>query len=204
MEFIPTVNTVEVQLTMRLDGQHIENTLSFQRDDGWDAEGMEALAEYLFSWWDEHIAPQLSQELSLVGCIITDQTSDTAPSLTFTPSSPLAGEREQPSEPNNVCICVSFRSAARGRSSRGRNYVSGLGVSDVTGNEFDQNLLDNLVDGYSFLISDPIDLTTDWVIISRFTGGSPRTEGYIYQVQSVVAVDNTIDSQRRRLPGRGA
>ena len=48
-----------------------------------------------------------------------------------------------------------------------------------------------------------------WVIVSRYSGVDgdgrpvPRVAGVTTPVTNVVAVDGTVDSMRRRLPGRG-
>jgi len=43
-----------------------------------------------------------------------------------------------------------------------------------------------------------------WVIASYFQNGAPRVGGPVYfVVDQIVFVDGIVDSQRRRLPGRG-
>jgi hypothetical protein len=43
-----------------------------------------------------------------------------------------------------------------------------------------------------------------WVIVSYITDNAPRVGGPVYfEVNDILIVDDVIDSQRRRLPGRG-
>lgn len=203
MDYIPVENTALVQLIQVLDQQRIENTLYFFRADGWDIEGLTDLGAAAAAWWVANIAPNVSQELSLVQVISTDLTTQTSPSVTVNVSPAEPGTRVQASEPNNVAICISFRTALRGRSFRGRNYISGLGVSDVTGNTFDQNLLDAIVEGYQSLVDTPLLGDTSWSVVSRFTNNEPREAGEAVPILTALSIDNVIDSQRRRLPGRG-
>jgi hypothetical protein len=106
--------------------------------------------------------------------------------------------------PNNVALCLSFRSSGRGRSSRGRNYISGFPEGYVSGNDIDTTLADALVVAYEEL-KDAATFTDDWtwIVYSRFQNGNARPEALIAPVDAVVLTDYTVDSQRRRLPGRG-
>jgi len=46
-------------------------------------------------------------------------------------------------------------------------------------------------------------LGADWVVVSRFHDNAPRTAGVVSFINAATVVDATVDSQRRRLPGRG-
>jgi hypothetical protein len=74
-------------------------------------------------------------------------------------------------------------------------------VSDVLVGEY--------VAAYDLLRTAPPSPADDWVVVSRFSGVDaeghpiPRAAGVVNIITAVLAVDNTVDSQRRRLPHRG-
>jgi hypothetical protein len=65
------------------------------------------------------------------------------------------------------------------------------------------------VAAYDLLRTAPPAPADDWVVVSRFSGVDvngdpiPRAAGVVNIITAVLAVDNTVDSQRRRLPHRG-
>jgi hypothetical protein len=74
----------------------------------------------------------------------------------------------------------------------------------VSNNTLNATFVSNLIAAYESLM-DAATFTDDWswIVYSRFENGDPRPEALIAPVDAVVFTDRTIDSQRRRLPGRG-
>jgi len=107
--------------------------------------------------------------------------------------------------PNNCSMAVSFRTAVSGRSNRGRNYVPVLTNSQVSENLIDSSWAQDVVNAYSELLFGGGALPAGWVwvVVSRFTGGLPRTVGTFNEIFSVLVTDLIVDSMRTRLPGRG-
>jgi hypothetical protein len=141
---------------------------------------------------------------------ITDLETPTGFTVTIPAPAPApAGARSAAALPNNVCLTVSFRTTARGRSFRGRNYISGLAEDQVVLNTVDSGTLTDIRDGYQDLMSIAGAATVDWVVVSRFSGVDPdgdpvpRLSGLSTEISAVLIVDAIIDSQRRRLPTRG-
>jgi hypothetical protein len=135
---------------------------------------------------------------------LTDLSSQTAPTVTVVPGTNVLGSGTADPLPNNVALCVSFRTEGRGRSARGRNYISGHAETSLSGNTFNATVSNGIRDAYEELL----DATTytgswTWVVLSRFEDGVARAAGLVQPVTAVVLTDTTVDSQRRRLPGRG-
>lgn len=112
--------------------------------------------------------------------------------------------------PGNVTMSVSFRTALRGRSFRGRNYVAGLTEDQVAGNIFISTLSASWKAAYEAIAAAIASTGWTWVVVSRFSGVDavtkepiPRAAGVTTPVLSVIVVDDFVDSQRRRLAGRG-
>jgi len=107
--------------------------------------------------------------------------------------------------PASMAIVVTLRTALRGRSYRGRNYVGGISDSSVEGvNLVKPAFRAECVDVFNDLIGGTIVTQGAWVVVSRFHDKVPLTTGVTTVVNTVLTVDNVLDSQRRRLPGRGA
>jgi len=117
---------------------------------------------------------------------------------------PSAGTSAVDPLPFNCAHCVSFRTANRGRSGRGRNYVMGLSDSEAAASAIQTTRLNLDVNAYAALVGAGTFVAgLQFCVVSRYSGGAPRSVALIQPITSVLSVDATIDSQRRRLPGRG-
>jgi hypothetical protein len=205
MAFVPATDVVQANLRFTLLDQQIENTLYFGFDNGGvQPSDMQTLGTDLISWWGTNVGPHVLDDLVMREVYLTDLTTQTAPTVTVVPGNNTTGDGTADPLPNNVALCVSFRTEGRGRSARGRNYVSGFGENAVSGNAFTNTISNGVRDAYEELL----DATTytaawTWVVLSRFEDGQPRSAGLVQPVTAVVLTDITVDSQRRRLPGRG-
>jgi len=204
MAFIPVLDTVEAEMIMELFGQRIENTLYFHKDGGFTPADMVNLGESLQVWWGAQYNSIVTEDLALVDVIVTDLTSDTAPSIAVPAPPGTIGLVAPPTAPGSVCATISFRTAGRGRSSRGRNYISGIAEASIVGNDFTGTYAGFLVDVYDYLLV-PANLPGDveWVVVSRYHDNAPRLAGITQLITSVIVTDTAVDSQRRRLRGRG-
>lgn len=203
MAYVPANNVVQVNIRQRILGQQAENTLYFLNSGGWDLESMAAVAEGVRDWWTTGPRAVLSQNNILSEIYLVDLTSQTGPTYTLSVANDPGGPRTGDSTPNSVALCVSFRTGSRGRSGRGRNYVGGWAESSVNGNSFVASDVDAVVAAYQTLVDTPIAAGVTWVVCSRQSGGQPRASALVQPIIAVLAVDDTVDSQRRRLPGRG-
>lgn len=204
MESFPVSDCVEAQIRMTLGGEQIENTLWFKNLAAPNEPNLVGLGNALLAWWAAHYALQLSSDLTLREIYLVDwNTVNGAVHTAPAPAPAPAGVLGEPSLPNNCALCISFRTGFRGRSFRGRNYVSGLSEARVTGNTVSSGVVDSLVAAYNGLNAAVEDSGFNHVVVTRFHLGTPRNPGIGTEVQSCIAVDNTVDSQRRRLPGRG-
>lgn len=199
--FVPSPLVVEAELLYLLDGQQMENTLYFQLAATPTILTMAALASDLHAWWADQIAPQTTAALTLRGIKVTSLESETAPAFEL----PLAvtGAESSPPLPNNVTFVVKFLTGGRGRSSRGRNYIVGLMESQVTGNTVASSTRAAFVAAYNDLRDSGTMPNGTWGVYSRRHDLAWRTEGLFQEITGVAVTDDIVDSQRRRLPGRG-
>lgn len=203
MAFVPVANTLMIEFRMTVADQQVENTLYARAPAPPSYNGAVALAGILETWWETYMAPTLSQGISLHEIYITDLTSANSFTVTHTVSPVIPGTVANAVLPNNVALAVSFRTAQRGRSYRGRNYICGLAENQVTDSTVNGAVSTALIGAYNqFKIALDAEIY-EWVVVSRYSAGQPRTNGIATPVTAVAVVDLTVDSQRRRLPGRG-
>lgn len=204
MAFIPVPNTAMVETRFTLFGQNIENTLYFENVAAPALADLEALATFMDNWVSvEFLQTFVGQDLIYREVFVTDLTTALSPTAANATNAGDVGAVAAAALPGGSCLAISFRSAGRGRSSRGRNYVSAIPETYAGGNVVGPSFASALVTAYSVLISaPPADWT--WVVVSRYTNNAPRAAGVTYPITSVVATNLDIDSQRRRLTGRGS
>lgn len=205
MAFIPVVDTAHVRIEGSVDSQETINDLYFRRTTGAiTSADLLALVNAMETWVEDNLAPQLNEAWSgrkVVGRDLTLVNGFVAEASLTGIVGGIAGE----AAPNNCTIAVSFRTALSGRNYRGRNYVPVLTNSQVTGNLVDSGWALTIAGVYQELLF-PSTVLPDgwiWVVVSRFIDNLPRLTGVFTEIQSVVFTDLVVDSQRRRLPGRG-
>jgi len=204
MAYIPVPDVAMVELRGNLFSQNIENTLYFEYSGPPSTTALEELGDAVAAWWIAEVVANLSSDYSYREAYVTDLSASTAPTYVALELTPVAGGNSSPSLPGNVAACISFRTPIRGRSGRGRNYLSGLGENAVTGNQFGSSTASALTFAYNLLVDGIEDMPGwTWVVVSRYTAGAPRALGVAYPITTAAFTDLNIDSQRRRLTGRG-
>lgn len=203
MPFIPVPNTVQAELIYTWDGETCENVLHYEAEGAPDLSEMTALAAALVSWWGTNMKSQVAQNCSLTGIKIVDLNAFNAPGIDYSTGLPIAGTSVSESLPNNVSLAISKRTVFRGRSYRGRIYQVGIPEGQVGGNTVSSTWRTNVLNAWElakeFVAGGE---TFKMVVVSKYSGGEPRAEGMTTVVTNFTT-DGKIDSQRRRLPGRG-
>ena len=180
------------------------NTLWFEKDTPYDADQLQDLVNELYTNWQSELKPLLSDDIALAGMRATAQDSSTAPSFATSFSPALTGDVVSDTGPNNSCWTIQFATAQRGRSFRGRNYIGGIPLSVVAGNYITVAAAGAFVGAYTNLVDFGVLDLGIHVVVSHFTNGGPRVSGVTTPVISYRYADLAMDSQRRRLPGRGS
>jgi hypothetical protein len=210
MPFVPVPNSALVELRFSHQAVKMENTLWFRGTAPLDGTELTALAQAVWNWWGLNLAGH-----TVAGCILrevvaTDQSSATGAFGEYTSGGGYLGTVTDDPMPTGTSGAISFRTAERGRSFRGRNYMLGLARSFVTGNQLTSGYVTAVESAYAALPAVASALSLVWVVASRFSGVNhttgkpiPRVTGIVTPVIAAVFADVFVDSQRRRLTGRG-
>lgn len=205
MPFITIANVIMVEVRQTWNEQRVENTLYFHKTSSIAPGDPQAVADAVRDYWTTNMLPYMSTKVSLREVYARDMTAAFGFEATSTPIPAPTGANDSPSLPNNCSIVISFRSGITGRGSRGRNYWVGLTENQVTDNEVLPAPLGVFTAAYAGMIGPAAVLPGfQWVVVSRYLNKNPRSGGgQALNVEQVTVTDATVDSQRRRLPGRG-
>lgn len=202
--FVPFNNTIKLEALFLYDNQYVENVHNFIVDETPNLDTAISLAEAYKAWWNDRLKAQMPNNLSLnvIKCSIMENAND--PAVEYTTGLPLVGSIGATTLPNNCTVAVKWTTGFRGRSYQGRTYHIGIKNSDAGASRITGAFQTILLTAYSDLMTLTVDVGPARLgIASRVAGKVVRNIGVITPVENVF-VDTTIDSQRRRLPGRGA
>lgn len=204
MPFVPVPFGYQVNVRMRLQDQLVENVFGVRSDDGSTPLNMSDIANAFLEWWATSLAPQVSDQLILHEIQVRDLTTEDAGSYLLIPEGTVTGTASGGSAPNNVAFCVTAKTAAVGRSARGRTYIPGVPKGLITISTVNSGWASDVVAAMNDLLDFLTAINAVIVVISRIHAGVERLVGVMTVVVRYSAFDMTVDSQRRRLPGRGA
>lgn len=202
MAFVPVPDTVQVETVFNYNSEIVENVYHCQFQVAYDENDIANLLDTFRTWWSTNMVPLVPDALDLINLIGTDQDSQTGPRVEDATGLPISGGSADVPMPGNVTLAVRWLTGQRGRSFRGRTFHVGLGEGAVTGNEVNAAKVSDLTTAYAQLLTDLSTFGAPLVVASRFANGAPRVTGVATLVTSVF-IDSSVDSQRRRLAGRG-
>lgn len=202
MPFQAVEEAAQVLINYRQAGQELQSQLYFRTGGSDNATFLTALSQMVADWLTNSWAPVASNAAEVVSLLTTNVSIEGGTQITFTPIGGITGDIVSPALPTGTTITASWRTGRSGRSFRGRTYHVGLTEQQVVANAVDSGSRTALQSAYGQLIIDANANNTPLVVASRFSNNAPRTVGIVTDVLTVL-VDEFIDSQRRRLTGRG-
>jgi hypothetical protein len=192
--FFPTAYQVEVRGL--LFGQKIESVFHCIGPDPFNSADAELIASEFQTDW-AGLQAVLSTDYAINEIFVHNLAGAASGEFTLAITPAQTGSVDSPSLPGNVAFCVSLRTAESGRTTRGRKYLSGIPKNSYVGNEILADVADALVNGLQSLRNGLSTLGFPMAIFSP-------TANTLTTVTSATRVDLFLDSQRRRLTGRGS
>jgi len=194
--YVPAPDVWQIEIRGTLHGAEYENVMYFKK--GPEGASPSTVAENIADWLSTLWASNWSGDLVFDEIYMTDLTTATSPTFSLGLSPTIPGTLPQPGLPGSNCLCLSFRTAARGRSARGRNYYGGLGEGQVVGNLVDAAVVTAVIADLNALRATLLGDGWQHVVLSREFEGAPRAEGLARVVTDVIATTRKITSQRDR------
>jgi hypothetical protein len=184
-------------------GQTCVNVYHIYSESPLDSVARLSLAAAFVDWWDDELKAEVSSTVSLERVTVQGLDAETDPMSEYTTGLPLQATSAAASAPNNCTFAVQWRTALSGRSYRGRTFHVGLTTTKYSSNLLTVPNQSTFTAAYGQLISDVTTEGYTLSVVSRYHNGTQRPSGIHTQIASVF-VDRTLDSMRRRLPGRGS
>lgn len=202
-------NPLAAQITMEglLYGQQYINRFYVTRTDGlpWDVASLDEAAQKAESFFGTDLAPLVVTGLQMTEIRARQMAPDIA--LQVIRPTGLAGTSPEEPSPNAIAACMTLSTGLAGRSARGRLYVGGIPENATNGNQFTALYVAELNNAFQdgllsrFANTGTVDMQI--VVYSQFTGSAERPVALLTPVTAIGMRDNVVDTQRRRLPGRG-
>lgn len=202
MVFVPIPNTARCELRFTQDGQQIANVFHVEADAPLTVGDLNNIGATFVEWYDAFRAV-VANQVTLREIDIRDLTTSSGLGILYNTGLPLVGLLASPALPNHVTVAIKWGTGLTGRSFRGRTYHIGLTEGQVVNSEVDSAFAPPILSGYNAL---PALMTTNGytlVVASRFANNAPRVTGVTTPILNASYADTVVDSQRKRLPGRG-
>jgi hypothetical protein len=205
MPFIPLPNGIKVCFRYVVDGQQVCNVFYGTTTEDIDMTFLDGLGGALVTWWTTYMKPNLPPDCALQAIELTDAEEIGGVGIEYVAGLPSAGTFGSNGLPNNVTYAIKLASGHIGRSYNGRTYWPAVAFESKSGvNRVTSDFRTAATLAISELINAFVDASAQLVVASFHHAGAPRTEGVATPVAGAVTTDDILDSQRRRLPGRGA
>lgn len=201
--FIPVENGIKIIVAYLCDGQHVQNTFWVQKDTAVTADDVDSAVSITELWVHTNMPPNTSDKVTLLYVDGQDHTTADGYHKVGTTYAGEQGEKATDMLPSNVTWAIKLNTAAAGRSGHGRIYRIGLTEDQVTGNLLHNDAAANFVSDWQALQANLALDGLNLAVVSYCHAGAWRTSAFVNQVTSIGYTDLIIDSQRRRLPGRG-
>jgi hypothetical protein len=162
----------------------------------WTPADMSAVANIMVAWVNNYRAVwPINIFADVIEVRVLDPVHPFALDHSINP--PLQGTEQGATEPGNVTSTISWRTGLAGRKHRGRDYVPGYATPDVTVDDRLGTAMVNLL------------ATVAQLYITDITGLGGFEPVVFHKADNTwtpiisFVIDAILDSQRRRLPGRG-
>ena len=194
---------IQFEAVYNWDGQICQNVIHYRGSIGFTATNVVPLCAEFVSKWNATMKAYMPSVLSLTGIKVTDLSSQSGWTFFYQTGLPIVGTSAGASLPNNCAVVITKRTGKRGRSYRGRIYQPGLTELHTTGNVVQTTPLNAFIafwEDMRFFDTGVVECYMQ--VISRFQDGVQLAVGEATDVTNLTS-EGTVDSQRRRLPGRG-
>lgn len=199
MAFVPASNVLMVEVYGVYLSVPYENTLYFFTGDGIGNANVTTLFDYLQNTFVAQMRPLLVNTFRFDGLRGTDLSAQDAPTYERVFTGGLAGTATGAGLPGGTAAVITFLTAARGRTARGRNYISGIAEDQVTGNGISTTWSTSLKTAYGKLLSaNGLPASWVWGVLSRWQNKVQRSSGVFRPITQVTTTADQVGSQRRR------
>jgi len=202
--WIPALNCARIRAIYDTPGGKAMNVLHFQKATPFDKDDLAALLTIFETSWEAQFSPLQSDQVEMTRVIATDINSENSFEVDRAPLVDLTGGRTSTIMPDNVTVATKFGSGLSGRSHRGRSFHIGLTDDQCVGDTLVAGMADTIRDAWIDLVGaiHDDDIGADLVVVSYCQEKNWLSNAEV-SVISEITTENTLDSMRTRLAGRG-
>lgn len=197
MAFIPIPDGVKAAVTMTIGSINYANVYHFIKENFTQSD-MIALALALWQVYDDYLMPYIGAQISLTKVTVTDERTQGAQEYVLTQAA-VAGAKTGELFPLGDAAVITHRTNKRGRSYRGRTFISGFVETQCTGNLLTDAPTIAAMESFSdYVRTIPAAIGWSFVIASKQINGTVRTSADTELVVSSDMRNATLGSQRKR------
>jgi hypothetical protein len=202
--FVPAPNAVQVSMIFDYFGQQVVNVFNVQVPVAVTGTIRGIIAGIFATWWSNNQKPLHVADMKLVRVKVTSLDAANSPSLELNITPPEAGTSGSTDSVSGSAVVITHRTALRGRNYRGRTYLAGWPEGQRTNNvQMVLSYLTSCITSFGALVSAITTAGYSLVVLSKMVNKAYRGTALTTAVTGFTA-DTFIDSQRRRLGGRGS
>lgn len=201
MAFQPAQDTVSVEFKYTdLAGHRFQNTFHLSRI-GFTNADIDTLVSLVAGYWDTSLLrTKLSIDVTLATIKVTDLRTEGAYTVETTVNSAGTGNEDQ--VPVSSAVVVTMRTALRGRSFRGRSYITGTIKNEFVNGVYSVNTTSACQAFVVGLQTAVAGQGWDLVVLSRAHNGVKRAVALPFPITSVV-IRSQREGNRRDRSDRG-
>ena len=204
MAFIPAPNVALVTMKFLTDNQEAVNSFHFKFASTINNAQLQAIAQAMYNNFWSSLKTSLCDKCELSQIKAVDLSVQNGGEFILNYGVGVEkGSVVGPAAANNAALVVTNQTVQRGKSYRGRQYLGGLcmyrfanSITVLTGQ------ITEMTVAFGKLLVAANTAGAAWVVLSRYFAKAPRPTAVSTPITSF-RIDNAIDSQRRRLYGRG-
>ena len=204
MAFQPAPDCAKIAVVMQHLTSQLVNVFHFKRTGQWGIPELDALMGAVAVAWVNDVMIHLNGDTAFFRVEGRGLRAQNDVSSQFVVPQPVSGGRPGPGLPGNVSFAVTHLTGLAGRSNRGRTYFGGIAQADVVGDFITSARANGLRDGLLSVRSAASQQGWTMVVLSRAFNKQIRPQALPIDVIGFRYRDLALDSQRRRLTGRGA
>jgi hypothetical protein len=200
--FIPAAGCGKFEMRFTQQGQQVENVFHIKTGSAMTTTELTSYAQDFKTWWDTNIKPLVKNTVSLNSIVATALDTATSPGIVYTTGLPIVGTNGGVEMPMNVTFAVRWLTALRGRSFTGRTYHVGIVTINTIGSTIEPVAKGVITTAYNNLVGIMSGAGVGLAVVSYRHNLAARTAAVATLITGC-SIDGDLDSQRRRLPGRG-
>jgi len=197
MAFIPTPNSVKVEMNGTQNGVQIVNVFHVKTTGTVSSADLDDILACFDAYWTD-LKAGVHSSYELNNFTATDISVINGTQTVFPYTTGNVGTAAGDAAAANAAMCASFRTNLTGRSYRGRMYLGGLAQSGLTSAQtFSTGYAASIVGVIQDLMTalDAVNMTL--CVLSKVALGVARIAGVLTEILTVT-IDTKVDSQRRR------